>query len=119
MSNPSYSRMHRVNSIIKQVLAEEIAELKDPRVGFVTVTGVDTSHDLRRATVFFSTLDLSKSEEARQALDHAAPRLRRILGHELSTKYTPALEFRRDEGIVAGEKIESLLRRLKGGDDEE
>lgn len=121
MSNPSYSRMSRVNSIVKQVLAEEIEDLKDPRIGFVTVTGVDTSPDLRHAVVYFSTLDLTAAEDVRKALDHAAPRLRRALGHEVRMKYTPSLEFRLDEGIVEGEKIDSILRRMKEGeaDDEE
>lgn len=117
MSNPSYSRMHRVNSIVKQVLAEHVEKLKDPRLEFVTITGVETAHDLRHAVVFFSALDLSKADEIRTALDHAATRLRRSLGREVRMKYTPSLVFRLDEGIIEGEKIEALFRRIEGVDD--
>lgn len=119
MSSPSYSRMHRVNSIIKKVLADEVEELKDPRVDMVTITGVETSPDLRHALVYFSTIDLSRSDEIKAALDHAAPRLRRTLGGQVRMKYTPSLEFYLDEGIVEGEKIEAIFRRIRERDGED
>lgn len=112
MGDPSYSRMRRVNSIIRQVLAEEVEVLKDPRLGIVSITGVETAPNLRHAIVYFSALDLTALDETQAALDAAAPRLRRELGQQVRMKYTPALEFRPDHGITAGERIDAALRRL-------
>lgn len=108
----SYPRMRRVNSILREVIAEEVEELKDPRLGMVSITGVETSPDLRQAVVFFSTLDLDDAEVTRQALEAAAPRLRRAVGSEVRLKYTPALTFELDQGVASGERIEAILRRL-------
>lgn len=118
MSNPKFSRMDRVNSIVKKVLAEEVENLKDPRLGMVTVTGVDMRPNLRDATVFFSTLDLESADEAKGALEAAGPRLRRVLGSQVRMKYTPQLHFELDSGIAAGSRIERLLRRIGGGEEE-
>lgn len=112
MGDPSYSRMRRVNSIIRQVLAEEIEVLKDPRLGIVSITGVETAPNLRHAVVYFSALDLTTLDETQDALDAAASRLRRELGQQVRMKYTPALEFRPDHGITAGERIDAALRRI-------
>ena len=114
-----YSRMQRVNSIIQQVLAAEVEELKDPRLGLVSITGVETAPNLRRATVYFSTLDLDDASETQAALESAAPRLRRILGEEVRLKYTPALEFELDQGVVGGDRIERLLSDISRNRDEE
>lgn len=108
----SYSRMRRVNSIILQVLASEVEVLKDPRLGMVSLTGVDTAPNLRRATVYFSTLDLDQSGETKAALESAAPRLRKILGDEVRMKYTPALEFELDRGVAGGARIDQLLAQI-------
>ncbi len=112
MSNPKFSRMERVNSIVKQVLAEEVEELKDPRLEMVTVTGVEVQPNLRNATVFFSTLDLDQAEEAGKALVASAPRLRRAIGLEVRLKYVPELRFELDAGIATGSRIERLLASL-------
>lgn len=112
MSKPAYPRMRRVNSIIQQVIAEQVEELKDPRLGFVSITGVETAPNLRNTTVYFSTLKLEDADETRRALEAAAPRLRRILGTEVRLKYTPALTFELDRGVATGERIEQLLRHL-------
>lgn len=112
MSNAPYPRVRRVNSILRHVIAREVEELKDPRLGFVSITGVDTSADLRNAVVYFSTLKLDESTETKAALEAAAPRLRRALGRQVRMKFTPALEFRLDQGVAGGERIESILREL-------
>ena len=112
MSKPSYPRSRRVNAIIQEVLAEEIERLTDPRLGFVTVTGVDAAPDMRHATVFVSTVDVSQIDESLKGLTAAAPRLRAALGKEIRTKYTPQLEFKADTGVLQGERIEALLRKL-------
>jgi ribosome-binding factor A len=116
LSKPSYPRARRVNAIIQEVLAEEIERLTDPRLGFVTVTGVDAAPDMRHATVFVSTVDPNQIEETLKGLSAAAPRLRTVLGREIRTKYTPQLEFRADPGVIQGERIEAILRSL--GDDD-
>jgi ribosome-binding factor A len=112
MSKPSYPRSRRVNAIIQEVLAEEIERLTDPRLGLVTVTGVDAAPDLRHATVFVSSLDAEKVDDTLKGLTAAAPRLRAALGREIRTKYTPELEFKPDQGVIQGERIEAILRKL-------
>ena len=112
MSKPSYPRSRRVNAIIQEVLAEEIERLTDPRLGLVTVTGVDAAPDMRHATVFVSSLDAEKFSDTLKGLTAAAPRLRAALGREIRTKYTPQLEFKPDQGVIQGERIEAILRKL-------
>jgi ribosome-binding factor A len=119
MGDPSFSRMRRVNSIIRQVLAEQVELLKDPRLGIVTITGVDTAPNLRHAVVYFSTLDPTTMAETQSGLDAAVPRLRRELGRQVRMKFTPALEFRPDHGITAGERIDAALRRIQEPEDED
>ena len=114
MSKPSFPRSRRVNAIIQEVLAEEIERLTDPRLGLVTVTGVDAAPDMRHATVFVSTIEVDRIDESLKGLAAAAPRLRAALGREIRTKYTPELEFKADMGVIAGERIEAILRRLGG-----
>ncbi len=117
MSAGRSSRMRKVDELLREILAEEVGRLKDPRIGFVTITGVDTSPDLRRATVFYSVLG---SPEERQATDvglqHAAPRLQAKVGEQVRLKYTPVLAFVVDESIGHGLRVAQLLEQL---DDEE
>jgi len=104
--------MRRVNSIIRQVVAEEVELLKDPRLGFISITGVETAPNLRSAVVYFSTFDLESADETLQGLEAAAPRLRRAIGAQVRLKYTPSLTFELDRGITEGERIESILRKI-------
>lgn len=105
-------RMRRVNSVLREVLADEVELLKDPRLGFISITGVETAPNLRHAVVYFSLLDPDELEGTEAALVAAAPRLRRALGRQVRLKYTPSLEFRLDRGVVEGERIDSILRSL-------
>lgn len=116
MTNP---RMRKVNSTIREVLADEVERLTDPRLELVSVTGVETSPDLRTATVFVSTVDLGRGPEAVEALTGAAPRLQQALGKQVRIKYTPHLSFALDDGVVAGERIEALLRSIPQASEEE
>ena len=105
-------RMRKVNSTLREVLADEIERLTDPRLELLSVTGVDTSPDLRRATVYVSTLDLENAEAAVEALNRAAPRLQSALARQVRIKYTPQLEFALDEAVVQGDRIDSILRQI-------
>ena len=105
-----FPRMRRVNAIVWEVLASEVHGLSDPRLSGVTITGVETSPDLRRAVVFFSSADMTRLDETGEGLTSAAGRLQASLASQVRLKYTPRLEFRPDQGVIAGMRIENLLR---------
>jgi ribosome-binding factor A len=104
-------RMRRVNEVIRQVLGDVIAtDLKDPRVGFVTVTDVDTSPDLRTARVYFSVLGSeSDREKALAGLRSSHGFLQGRIASELRMKRTPTLTFHYDESVDRGIRISRLL----------
>ncbi|HEY2635919.1 MAG TPA: 30S ribosome-binding factor RbfA [Solirubrobacteraceae bacterium] len=104
-------RMRRVDEAVRAVLSDAVArDLKDPRVGFVTVTGVKTSPDLRHARVFVSVLGSEDERSASLAgLRSAHGFLQRRVATELRLKHTPALEFAYDESIDQGMRISELL----------
>jgi ribosome-binding factor A len=112
-------RMRRVNSIIREVLADEIERMSDSRLELVSVTAVDTSPDLRHATAFIDVLGLEDRDDALSALRGAAKRLQAVLAGEVRMKYTPTLEFAMDPGVTGGEQIETILRGLDLSDGEE
>ena len=113
MSHGAGSRMRKVNELLREIVADEVIELKDPGLGFVTVTGVDTAPDLRHAIVFYSVLG---SEEVvastAEALGRAHSRLQRAIGRQARLKFTPVLEFRPDEAVARGNRINELLYGL-------
>lgn len=120
MSRSTSPRMRRVNAILLEAIAEEVADLKDPRIGFVTVTGVDTSPDLRNAIVFFSVLGTPEEQASTiEALGSAAPHVQSEVGRRIRLKYTPKLRFRVDESIEQGVHMSSLLRELAAEDRDE
>jgi ribosome-binding factor A len=104
-------RMRRVNEAVREVLSGRIAEgLNDPRIGFVTVTAVDTSSDLRHARVYVSVLgDEAARTETLAGLDSAHGLLQSVIGHELRMKRTPTLQFVFDHSIDRGMRISELL----------
>ena len=113
------SRTARVGEEIREVLAEAILDLKDPRVGFVTVTGVKVSPDLKRAWVYYTSLGDTKARAGtRAALRSANPQLRSVIGREVRLKYLPELSFEEDASIQHGEKIDGLLATLQTPEDE-
>jgi len=111
-------RMRRVNESVKEVLANALPELKDPRIGFVTITGVETSPDLRHARVFVSVLG-SERKRARslQGLDAAHGILQARLGRELRMKRTPQLAFEYDPTVERGVRMTKLIDELAPDDD--
>jgi len=104
-------RMRRVNVALRQVLSERLAEgLKDPRVGFVTVTSVESSPDLSHARVYVSVLgDAEERHQTLAGLRSAHGLLQSAISAELRMKRTPTLEFVYDESIDRGMRITKLL----------
>ena len=105
------SRMRRVDEAMRAVLSDAIAtDLKDPRVGFVTVTGVKTSSDLRHARVYVSVLgDEPEREASMDGLRSAHGFLQHRLASELTLRHTPLLTFEYDGTVDRGMRISRLV----------
>ncbi len=105
------ARMRRVNEAVKEVVSAHISEdLKDPRIGFVTVTAVDTSPDLRHARVYVTVLGDDRARaEALEGLGSSRGYLQAQVGSELKMKRTPTLEFRYDESTDRGLRLSRLI----------
>jgi ribosome-binding factor A len=104
-------RMRRVNVAVREVLSARLAEgLKDPRIGFVTVTAVETTPDLRHARVYVSVLgNAEERERTLNGLDSSHGLLQAAIARELRMKRTPTLEFVYDDSIDRGMRISQLL----------
>ena len=108
-------RMRRVNESVRQVLSEAVLELKDPRIGFVTVTAVETSPDLRHARVFVSVLGSQrKRERSLSGLTAAHGVLQARIASELRMKRTPQLAFEYDPSVERGVRMTQLIDELAG-----
>lgn len=114
-------RVGRVSEQIKKELSMIIQkELKDPRIGFITVTGVETTNDLSQARVYLSVLGSDEQKEATlHALAKATGFLRSELGKRIKLRHTPELLFKFDSSIEYGSRIESLLEEINAGNDPE
>ena len=107
---PQGARTDRVGEEFREILAEAIQELKDPRIGFVTVTAVKVSPDLHVAWLYYTVLGDEKAWAATgAALRSAAPHLRRELGRQIRLKVTPELRFEPDDSAETGGRIDALL----------
>ena len=105
------NRIGRINEEIQRELANLIRTVKDPRVhGLVSITGVDTTSDLRYSKIYVSVLDKSDVSEVVKGLKSAGGYLRRELGAALKLRYTPELQFVEDDSIGQGAHILSMLR---------
>jgi ribosome-binding factor A len=112
-------RMRRVNESVRQVLAEALLELKDPRIGLVTVTGVVTSPDLRHAVVYVSVLGSArKRKNTLVGLEAAHGVLQSRLARELRMKRTPQLTFEYDPSVERGVRMSRLIDELAPEDDD-
>ena len=105
------ARMRRVNEAVREVLSTHLAAgLKDPRIGFVTVTGVDTSPDLRFARVYVSILgDDAERAAALEGLTSSRGFLQAQIAHELRMKRTPALSFQYDATVERADRMTRLI----------
>ena len=110
-------RMRRVDEAMREVLSDAItSEIKDPRVGFITVTAVKTSVDLRHARVFVSVLGGEKVRRRSMAgLESAHGYLQRRVASELRLKHTPTLQFLYDDSADRGLRIAELLKSEEAG----
>ena len=112
--------MRRVNEAVREVVSEGVSELKDPRIGFVTVTGVETSPDLRHARVFVSVLG-SDAKRAKTLVGLAAAHgvLQARVAKELRMKRTPQLAFEYDPTVERGVRMTQLIDELAPDADNE
>ena len=114
------ARMRRVNEAVKEVVSEGLGELKDPRIGFVTVTGVETSADLRHARVFVSVLGSeARRRKTLAGLEAAHGVLQARLARELRLKRTPQLAFEYDPTVERGVRMTQLIDELAPDADDE
>jgi ribosome-binding factor A len=113
-------RMRRVDESLRQVLSERIGALKDPRIGFVTVTGVKTTSDLKQATVYVSVLGSErKREQSIEGLTAAHGVLQARIARELRLKRTPQLAFEYDPSVERGVRMTKLIDELAPDDSTE
>jgi ribosome-binding factor A len=106
-------RMRRVNELVQEVVAEAIGELKDPRIGIVTITSVRVSPDLREGTVYFSVFGSEKKKQATiDGLASAHAVLQARLARELRMKRTPHLTFEYDASVEYGVRMTKLIDEI-------
>ena len=111
-------RLRRINEAVREVLSEAVGDLKDPRIGFVTVTAVETSPDLRHARVFVSVLGSERRrEQSLAALGSAHGVLQARIARELRMKRTPQLAFEYDPTVERGVRISQLIDELAPDDE--
>jgi ribosome-binding factor A len=110
--------MRKVNELLREVLSEAVLELKDPRIGFVTVTGVRTSPDLRQATVYVSVLGSErKRERTLEGLGAAHGVLQARVASQVRLKRTPTLRFEYDPTVEEGVRMSKLIDELAPNDE--
>lgn len=106
-----------MNELVREVVADAVQDLKDPRIGFLTITGAETSPDLRHAVVYYSVLGSDEEKKGTAvALKSAKSRIQSALGRETRLRYTPVLEFRVDPSIDEGLRIAQILADLENSD---
>lgn len=110
-----YKRSQRVSDLLRKEIADiVIYRLKDPRVGFITVTGVDVTDDIKIARVYVSIFKEEERKSTLEILNSAKNFIRSELSKRLRMKFIPNIEFRLDTSIEYGDKIEKLLKEIEG-----
>jgi ribosome-binding factor A len=113
-------RPERLGEEIREEVARIVAQLKDPRIGFVTVTRVSLTADLRVARIFVGILgDQSQQQKSLEGLRQAAGFVRRELGKRIRARYTPEVLFEYDEGLEATDRVARLLAEVETDEGEE
>ena len=107
-------KIERLNHTIQEVISMIIMrEIKDDDIKFVTITGVDTTSDLSYSKVYYTVLDVSKMDETKEALEKAAPFIRKCLAERIEVRHTPELKFIYDTSILYGEHIDNIIEQIK------
>jgi len=111
----SSQRPERVQEALRQEISKIVQnELKDPRLGFLTITGVEITRDLRHAKVFFSTLGEMKDKRlALKGLNNAKGYIKGLISDRVKLRYMPQIEFKIDEALDRGQKIHDILEKIK------
>jgi ribosome-binding factor A len=105
-------RTARLGETLREVIADELAKLDDERLGFVTITTVDVDSEMRRAVVYYDSLQGEEGDaEVLEALGDHRRRIQTAIADQVRARRTPVLEFRPDETIRAAERIDEVLRR--------
>jgi ribosome-binding factor A len=118
-----FPRTARLNHLVHEIVAEELERLDDERLGLFTVVGVEVEPDLRRATVWYTSLDTAgdavagqpEGEGLAEALEEHRARLQAAIGRQARMKRTPELVFEPDTVIVRAQRVEDILRDLGDG----
>jgi ribosome-binding factor A len=109
-----YKRSQRLSVLIREEIADIIMRrVKDPRIGFVTVTDVEMSEDLKIARIFISVMKEEDKDITLEILNSAKGLIRSEISRRVRTKFIPSIEFRIDSSIEHGDKIDRLLREIK------
>jgi len=113
-----FKRSEKVAEAIHELISGMLVKgLKDPRIGFATITGVKVTDDLHQATVYFTVIGSDEEKKATGAgLASARGFIRKEMGKELHMRYVPELTFRYDESVEYGNRIESILKEIGTGD---
>ncbi len=114
-----YKRSEKVAEAIHEMVSELLVKgLKDPRIGFVTITGVKVTDDLHLATIYFTVIGSdAEKKETEEGLNSARGYVRKELGKNLRMRYVPDIIFRYDESVEYGSRIESLLKEIASKED--
>lgn len=114
-----YSRIDRVDELLKEEIAGVLRDAKDPRVGFVTVMDVKTTPDLRHATVYVSVLgEEEKKQETMEALRQASGWVRVRVGEEITLKFLPELHFELDRTLERAARLDELIDEMRADVDQ-
>jgi ribosome-binding factor A len=112
-----YKRSQRVSDLLRKEIADIIMyKLKDPRIGFITVTGVDVTDDIKIARIYVSILKDEERKTTIEILNSAKSFIRSELSKRLRMKFIPSIEFRLDTSIEYGDKIDRLLKEAGEGE---
>ncbi len=117
-SRPSrYSRSARLGELLREIVASELARMDDDRLELASITGVETSVELSRATVFISALDEEAASAALEALEEHRLQLKQAVARSAAMRRVPDLAFALDPSISAGERVDRILRDLADEDE--
>lgn len=110
-----YKRSDRIAAVIQEEISTMLVSgLKDPAIGFITITRVNVTNDLRHAKIFYSVYgDEEKKEQSKKAIARASGYIRSEIGHKLGLRFVPEINFYYDDSTEYADHIESLLKKIE------